>query len=98
MKDFIQKKLTQALAPSLIEVIDESSLHARATSSHFRLLIVSEKFSGLTSLQRHQKVYQILGPEVMEKIHAFSQQTFTSHEWTTQGVKADSPPCVRSKT
>jgi acid stress-induced BolA-like protein IbaG/YrbA len=52
---------------------------------HWFGVIVSEVFSGLRPLQRHQKVYASLGDKMHnDEIHALSMKTFTPQEWATQ--------------
>jgi BolA protein len=74
-----------ALAPSHLEVIDESALHAghRGASSgggHYRLTIVSERFKGMNAVARHQEIYRALGDMMEEQIHALSISAFTPEE------------------
>ena len=65
--------------------------------SHFRVLIVSDRFKGLSSLKRHQTVHQIVKQE-LQIIHAFSQSAFTAEEWTARGGEIPaSPPCQHKK-
>lgn len=51
---------------------------------HFEAVIVSSAFDGLRSVQRHQKVYAVLGDRMREEIHALSMKTFTPAEWAGQ--------------
>jgi len=79
----IKQKLEQNFNPSQLEVIDESHKHsghagaqAHASEhgsgeSHFHVVIVSEKFKGMTRLAKHRAVMEALEEE-MPKIHAFS--------------------------
>ena len=73
----IQSQLRQALAAELIEVVDDSHLHAghpgaREGKGHFRVRIVSPRFAGLRTLQRHQLVYRSLEDMMQTDIHALS--------------------------
>ncbi len=47
---------------------------------HFRAEVVSERFSGLTRVQRHRLVYDVFGDEVGGPIHALSLKTSTPGE------------------
>jgi acid stress-induced BolA-like protein IbaG/YrbA len=47
---------------------------------HFEAVIVSSEFEGKGMLQRHKRVYQVLGDR-MEKIHALSMKTLTPEQW-----------------
>jgi BolA protein len=74
----IREKLTQALQPVHLEVINESHLHAghRSTpgtgESHFRVLIVSPLFAGKSRLARHRLVNETLAAELKGKVHALA--------------------------
>jgi len=96
IKDLMEERLRSQLSPSILEILDESPQHGSSNPSHFRILIVSNAFEGLSSVKRHQRVYEVLG-DIMNVIHAFSQQTYTVSEWENSGVRLASPPCHRSK-
>jgi acid stress-induced BolA-like protein IbaG/YrbA len=51
---------------------------------HFEALIVASVFEGLRSIQRHQKVYAVLGDRMRAEIHALSMKTLTPAEWAEQ--------------
>ena len=92
----IKKKIEENLAPSVIEVLDESSMHGSVQPSHLRVLIVSDVFVGMSSLKRHQKVFEVIGSSLLNQIHAFSQQTYTLKEWKESSSQmSQSPPCHR---
>jgi acid stress-induced BolA-like protein IbaG/YrbA len=48
---------------------------------HFEAVIVASAFEGLRPIQRHQKVYAVLGDRMREEIHALSMKTLTPAEW-----------------
>jgi BolA family transcriptional regulator, general stress-responsive regulator len=71
----IREALEQALQPRHLEIIDESHLHAghagaRDGRGHFRVIIESEAFEGLTLVQRHQLVYRAVGDLMTTDVHA----------------------------
>lgn len=75
----IRARLVEALAPSEIELVDESHKHsghagARDGRGHFALRIRSEAFRGLAPLARHRRVYEALGELMQSDIHALSIQ------------------------
>ena len=53
---------------------------------HFEAVIVASVFEGLRPIQRHQKVYAVLGDRMREEIHALSMKTLTPAEWAQQQV------------
>jgi len=66
-----------ALDPESIELRDESAAHAghegaRGGGGHFRLKIVSHRFSGMEKRERHRIVYAALGTLMHREIHALA--------------------------
>lgn len=73
----IRQRLTTALDPAELEIIDESHLHAGHAGAkdgrgHFRVRIRSRRFQGLTRIQQHRLVYNALGDLMTTDIHALS--------------------------
>ena len=67
----------RAFAPSELEVVDESHLHAghpgaRDGRGHYRVTIVSGRFAGRSRLERHRMVFAALGSLMETDIHALS--------------------------
>ncbi len=84
--DVIEKKLSTKLTPTFLSIVDESDRHRDhagvrpSAESHFRLVIVSEQFSGMQRVTRQRMVYNLLKSELHEQIHAISMQTLTPDE------------------
>ncbi len=78
MENIIRKKLTEALNPLALEIIDESHKHAGHAgarpggNSHFKVKIVSNAFTPLSRLERHRFIHDLLKDELNDKIHALS--------------------------
>ena len=53
---------------------------AKAGGSHFRLTIVSPRFSGKDKITRHRMVYEVLGPLMQREIHALAIRALTPDE------------------
>jgi BolA protein len=75
--DEIRTRLTTAFAPTELEIIDESDKHkghagAGDGHAHFRVTIVSTKFTGRTRIERHRMVFQALMPMLKAGVHALS--------------------------
>lgn len=73
----ITQLLQDTLQPDSLEVLDESHLHAghpgAATGmGHFRVRVISEKFQGLGTLQKHRLVYDALADMMKTDIHALA--------------------------
>ena len=93
----IEEKIGAALAPAHLEVVNESHMHnvPPGSESHFRLVIVSDRFDGVPRVRRHQMVNGILEAELRDSIHALSMQTLTAAEWQQRdGRTMASPPCM----
>lgn len=86
VKSILIDKLTQALAPIRLEVVDESSRHAGHAGArpegetHFRIEVVSDSFRGLNRLARQRKVYDLLSEELKTRVHALSLAALTPEE------------------
>ena len=74
--DDIRAALTAALAPDVLDVQDDSHLHAGHAGAregrHFSVQVVSERFNGLSRVARHRLVYDCLGPLIARGIHALA--------------------------
>ena len=90
----IQTKIAATLAPSHLEVVNESHMHAvpPGSESHFRVVVVSDRFEGLPLVRRHQTVNQILEREFEDGLHALSMQTLTGAEWRDRGGRTRASP------
>jgi BolA protein len=71
----IREKLERAFEPELLEIEDDSHLHAghagaRDGRGHFSVRIVAQRFSGVGHLERHRLVYDALGTLMDTDIHA----------------------------
>ena len=80
--DAIRDKLAAAFAPSVLVVQDDSASHAGHSGAtrddgsrgetHFTVRIVSEKFAGLSRVERQRRVYAALADEMAGTVHALS--------------------------
>ena len=85
-KDRITAKLTAALTPQALEVIDDSHKHAghighpgsghagtmSSSESHFTVKVVSAAFSGKPRIARHRLVNEVLAEELKTGVHALA--------------------------
>lgn len=84
--DTIRAKLTEAFAPDVLEIEDESAKHAGhggarpGGETHFRVRIVSPFFEGVSRVERQRRVYAILAGELSERVHALALTTLTPGE------------------
>lgn len=86
VRDNIIKKLQEAFAPELLEVIDESHLHEGhaghrpSGETHFRVYIVSKAFEGKSRIQRHRMINAQLADDLVGTIHALAIRAITPAE------------------
>jgi BolA protein len=92
MQQRIEAALT-ALQPQHLQVLDESHMHSRGLQTHFKAVLVSDQFAGLSAVKRHQKVYATLG-DLMGEFHALALHTYTPEEWVKTGAAPASPTCA----
>ena len=95
MQETITDKLENAFSPDHLEVINESQMHnvPPGSESHFKIVIVSDKFKDKLLLARHRMVNQALQQELDGGIHAMALHTLTMEEWFDKGKVSESPPC-----
>ncbi|MDX2204480.1 MAG: BolA family protein [Hyphomicrobiaceae bacterium] len=86
MQSAIREKLIDALEPIRLDVVNESHLHAGhhgspgTGESHFRVLIVSPRFAGLSRVARHRLVNEALAAELKGGIHALAIKAYAPGE------------------
>jgi len=93
----IVAKLTAALAPRHLEVVNESGGHnvPPGSETHFKVVIVSDAFEGQSRIARHRAVHEVLADELAGGVHALALHPFTADEWQTRyGDVPMSPPCL----
>lgn len=86
IQENIEAKLTKAFSPERMAVINESHLHAghhHAESdhhgafdgtgeTHFRVRVVSPVFAGMSRIERHRAVNDLLAEELKAGVHALA--------------------------
>ncbi|MCL1092675.1 BolA family protein [Shewanella kaireitica] len=95
VEKIITEKLTAALLPSHLEVINESHNHHVPPNSetHFKVIISSSQFDGKRLIGRHRAVNEALAEEFAQGLHALSMHTFTPEEWALESAVPASPKC-----
>ena len=82
----IRQRLTAALAPARLDLVDESARHAGHAGarpqgeSHFRLTIVAAAFAGRSRIERQRLVFATLGDLMQSDIHALAITALTPAE------------------
>jgi BolA protein len=78
MQERIVVRLTEGLEPQRLDIVDESDRHAGhggarpGGETHYRVRIVSGRFSGLSRVARHRLIYGLLPAEFADGLHALA--------------------------
>jgi BolA protein len=78
MQERIAARLTAALDPILLDVVDESDRHAghagarAGGGTHYRVQVVSAQFERRSRVERHRLVYGLLTAEFADGLHALA--------------------------
>lgn len=78
LSDIIAARLTDALSPSTLEVINDSHHHAGhaghdgSGESHWTVVVESDRFAGLNRVARQRLVNQALADLLVARIHALA--------------------------
>ena len=79
----IEQRLRELLAPTRLEVLDESAAHAghagaddTGFGTHFRVRIATPLFEGKPRVARHRLVYDALQEFIDQGLHALAIETF----------------------
>ncbi len=83
--DRIRGLMQAALSPTVLDLVDESHLHAghagaASGGSHYRLTIVAPAFAGLSLVRRHRLVYDSVHLMMQHEIHALAITALTPEE------------------
>jgi BolA family transcriptional regulator, general stress-responsive regulator len=80
----IRAAIERELAPTSIEIFDDSARHAGHAGAreggHFRVTLVSAAFKGRPQLERHRLVYAAVAPLMGRGIHALNIVARTPEE------------------
>lgn len=97
MQATIEAKLRSALAPLHLEVVNESHNHSGPPNaeSHFKVIIVSDRFVGRSLIEQQRLVNAALAEELRGAVHALSMKTMTPERWQAAGgqVAHETPLC-----
>ena len=78
MQERIVARLTSALDPAALDVVDESDRHAghagarEGGGTHYRVRVVSTRFEGRSRVERHRLVHDLLTAEFADGLHALA--------------------------
>jgi BolA protein len=86
MAENIRAKLSQALAPERLEIVDDSHRHAGHAGArpggetHFNVTVVAAAFAGKSRVERQRLVYALLSEEFKAGLHALQMSTHAPGE------------------
>ena len=83
--EMIKESLEKELTPKQIDIVDESHLHAghagaASGGGHFNVTIISDQFTGKSTIERHRMVYLAVDDLMRTEIHALSIKALTPEE------------------
>ena len=85
----LDQRLRERLAPTQLEVLDESYQHNGHAGSngtgfgtHFRVKVASQRFTGLSRVACHRLVYDALQDFIAQGLHALAIETENSPNTT----------------
>ena len=95
--ELIERKVQDAFPVQHMDLANESHMHSVPANSetHFRLVLVSDRFEGIPRVRRHQAVYAVLEQEMKQGVHALALHTFTPAEWAERGESSHASPNCR---
>ncbi len=85
----IRSRLEAELAPEELEIVDDSHRHAghagaRDGRGHFQVRILSRRFAGKRTVERHRMVYAALGSLMQTDIHALGLVALSPEDTSNQ--------------
>ena len=95
IENSIKNLLINAFNPTILSIENESYMHnvPKDSESHFKVVLVSDNFIGLSKVNRHKAVYNALG-DILDSIHALSIHSFDEKEYKNNPIVLDSPNCA----
>jgi BolA protein len=83
VQNSINTRLTEALSPIHLAIENESYKHSvpKGSETHFKVIVVSEKFEGVALIEQHRMVNEILAENLASGVHALAIKTMTPKKW-----------------
>ena len=84
----IKSRLKKTIAIDHLTIMDDTGKHLRHQhydgGRHFKIIIVSSTFEGVSLLDRHKLVYQALNGMIKNNIHAIGWKTIATSEYINE--------------
>ncbi len=96
-KALIESRITEALGPVVLEVVDESHRHSsgKGAESHFNVTVVSASFDGQNRVARHRAIHGLLSDQLDGGLHALTLTLLSPSEFEVRsGQRIESPNCM----
>lgn len=93
----LREKLNLAFQPVHFDLQNESHQHAvpEGSESHFRAVIVSSAFDGVSRVERQRRVLAVIDHELKNGVHAFTMRALAPAEWEVGKASGfQSPACM----
>ncbi|GAB1868488.1 Protein bolA [Camponotus japonicus] len=97
IENSIKRKLETALRPLYCNIINESYMHnvPKDSETHFKVVIVSERFNNQPLIGRHRIINELLQVELQESVHALSIVAKTPEQWEASNKTVTASPACR---
>tara|TARA_B100000427_G_C15232157_1_gene473866 strand:+ start:145 stop:399 length:255 start_codon:yes stop_codon:yes gene_type:complete len=79
--DEIKQRLNAYFLDDKVEVFD-----SRGTGDHFSIIVISDKFTNISLVNRHRMIYTLFEDKIVTEIHAMQIQTYTLDEWKQKKI------------
>ncbi|XP_058467557.1 bolA-like protein DDB_G0274169 isoform X2 [Malaya genurostris] len=92
----IREGLISKLTPVHLEIVNESYMHnvPKGAETHFKVLVVSDRFEGLPLIKRHRLVNEIVKDKLEGNfVHALSIEAKSPSQWNESYKLDPSPNC-----
>lgn len=92
----LRHKIEARFQPLHLVLENESHTHSvpKNSETHFRAVIVSEKFAGQTRIVRQREVLAAIDQELKAGVHAFTMRCLTPEDWAADPASSFvSPAC-----
>ena len=73
-------------------------IYIQNSETHFKVIVVSDKFKGISRVEQHRMVNNVLKNEMGNPIHALSISTKTPYQWDKSKQVNQSPACLGKRT
>ncbi|MFW5911789.1 MAG: BolA family protein [Halolamina sp.] len=86
----LEERIAAAIPDAEVTVSLPRAHHDRNhQDAHFAAVVVSPVFEGETLVQQHQLVYDAVGDEMTDGVHALEIETYTPEEYAERQERAE---------